>query len=348
MKKLGLLATPLITTLLLMSCGSKLQIVHQKISEEGIATIPFVKEIGLKEMLQEGEGWKAFWEAGLKREKDYLKTNFAEWLSSVKKDAPEIGNKFKKTLVDIEVADNTFETWDVNINEDYERIIFYLHGGAYYLNATSTYIYGCYDLAKLFNAKVYLPIYPLVPQNSFSDCFEFLDKAYEKITALDKDKEVIFCGDSAGGGLVLAYSQYLYKEKPNLKLPKARICFSPWCDVTLTNPEIKEKEDLDITLAVFGLRKLGEYWSGYYTSPYDYKISPIYGDLNDKISTIVFNGSDEIFLPDVMKTCQKLHDNGARTKLVIGDGLYHIYPLYDLPEAREAFQMAYNFVINNK
>ncbi|MCQ2792784.1 MAG: alpha/beta hydrolase [Bacilli bacterium] len=348
MKKLGLLVMPLITTLLLASCGSKLSIVHQHISDAGVATIPFIKEIGLKEAFQEDKGWEAFWNDGLKRDKDFLKNDFGNWLTKVKTDDPEIGNKFKKTIDDISVKDNTFETWDVQLSDNYERVIFYIHGGAYFLNATSTYIYACYKLAKLFNAKVYLPIYPLAPQNNFYDCYEFLDKVYANINALNKDKEVIFCGDSAGGGLVLSYSQYLYKEKPNLKLPTARICFSPWCDATLTNPDIKEKEDLDITLAVFGLRKLGEYWSSMYASPYDYRISPIYGDLDDKISTIVFNGTDEIFLPDVEITCQKLHNNGARTKLVIGDGLYHIYPLYDLPEAEEAFQMAYDFVINNK
>lgn len=348
MKKLKLLEAPLIATLLLASCGAKLQIAHQSISDEGTAVIPFIKEVGLKEMLQEGEGWEAFWEWGLHREKDYLKTDFEKWLNAVKEEEPTVGSKFVKFGEDITVKDNSFETWSVSLNGDYERVIFYLHGGAYYLNATSGHIYTCYRLAKLFNAKVYLPIYPMVPQNSFSDCFEFLDVVYANLTALDKDKDIIFCGDSAGGGLVLAYSQYLYKEKRNLKLPSARICFSPWCDATLTNPDIKEKEDLDITLSVFGLRKLGEYWSGYYASPYNYKISPIYGDLNDKISTIVFNGTDEIFLPDVMKACQKLHNNGARVKLVIGDGLYHVYPLYEISEAKEALQMAYDFVVNSK
>lgn len=335
------------TSLTAFSCdNNKLQISYQNITEEGKTLVELIKQSGVKNKLQEGEAFNEAWDATLERPDNFLKESLQNEIEKIEDE--EIKDNFKKFGEDIIVKDNPFETYYFQLNENYERVIFYIHGGAYINNINANQITTSYKIAKLFNAKVYMPIYPVIPQYFWSICYEFLDKLYENIVNIEKDKDIIFAGDSAGGGLVLGYSQYLKKEKPNLKLPSARICFSPWCDITLTNPDAAKKEDADVMLSIFGLRKCGEAWSYYYTSTYDYRISPIYGPLDDKIPTIVFNGTEEIFLPDVTKLCEKLHHNGARTKLVIGKGLFHTYPTYDLPEANEALQIAYDFVVNNK
>ena len=347
MKKVGLFTTALILPLVTFSCGNnKSYIYYQNVSEEGKNFSELIKQSGIKKRMQEVETFIEAWNAGLNRPDNFLKENVKEMVSEIQDE--EITNNFKKFGNDIVIEGDSFETYCFQLNENYERVIFYIHGGAYFDSIISNHITVCYKLAKLFNAKVYVPIYPVIPQYFWSICYEFIDKLYTNIVSIEKDKDIIFAGDSAGGGIVLGYSQYIKKEKPNLKLPSARICFSPWCDVTLTNPDAIKNEDVDIMLSVFGLRKCGESWSHYYTSTYDYRISPIYGDLNDKIPTIVFNGTEEIFLPDVEKTCEKLHNNGTRTKLVIGKGLFHAYPIYDLPESKEVLQMAYDFVINGK
>lgn len=238
--------------------------------------------------------------------------------------------------------------------DNYERVIFYLHGGAYFKSMTYQHIVTCYQLSQKFNAKVYMPLYPVAPQHDFNDCFYYINNVYDEISTLgaDTNKDIIVAGDSAGAGLALGFTQYLYKyKKDTAKLPIGRILYSPWCDVTMSNPEIMFKEDQDIFLAPYGLREIGKIWAGTYDRT-DYKISPLYGDLNDKIPTIIFQGTDEILLPDTILTATKLSLNGCRTRLVLGKKLFHVYPIFligtTLPEATESLDLSYNFIINKK
>lgn len=48
-----------------------------------------------------------------------------------------------------------------------ERIIFYLHGGAYVNEITNLHIAFCDKLAEKVNATVFAPIYPLAPNHTY-------------------------------------------------------------------------------------------------------------------------------------------------------------------------------------
>jgi len=50
--------------------------------------------------------------------------------------------------------------------------------------------------------------------------------------------DLIMMGDSAGGGFALALAQKLKNE--SIDQPAQIILLSPWLDITLTNPDIKE------------------------------------------------------------------------------------------------------------
>ena len=97
------------------------------------------------------------------------------------------------------------------MSDNYDKIIIYFHGGAYSNSLTSSHITTILKLANKFNAKVYVPIYGCLPQYSAYECFEYLDDIYSSISLAHPDKPFVFVGDSAGGGLAFAFSQYLYK-----------------------------------------------------------------------------------------------------------------------------------------
>lgn len=250
----------------------------------------------------------------------------------------------------------------VPTTNEYSRVIFYLHGGAYFKNITEKHLASCYDLANKLNAKVYMPLYPIGPLYDANDCFQFIDKLYQDIVKNESGKEIIISGDSAGGGLAISYSQYLYNynknrkpddaEHPEIPLPSARILFSPWCDLSMVNKQIADLEDKDVFLCAYGLREIGKIWAGSY-DVMDYKLSPKYGEFEDKIPSIIFHGSDELLFPDSKATAEKMAKGGARTRFIIGKGLFHIYPLFRtspliLPESNEAFDMIYDFIVNKK
>ena len=254
-----------------------------------------------------------------------------------------------------------FKTYCFEPISDYSRVIFYLHGGAYFKNISEKHLASCYDLANKLNAKVYMPLYPIGPLYDANDCFQYVNTIYQEIAQKEHGKEMIISGDSAGGGLAISYTQYLYNynknrphddEHPEIPMPSARILFSPWCDLSMTNFEIPFLEDKDVFLSSYGLREIGKIWAGSYDVT-DYKISPKYGEFEDKIPSIIFHGSDELLFPDSRDTAIKMALGGARTRLVVGKGLFHIYPLFRtyplvLPESNEAFDMIYDFIVNKK
>ena len=84
-------------------------------------------------------------------------------------------------------------------------------------------------------------------------------------------------GDSAGGGLALGLAEALRDEGDTL--PEELILISPWVDLTMSNPDMKDYVKHDPMLGIDGLRRMGEVWANglELTDP---KVSPIFGDLS--------------------------------------------------------------------
>jgi len=54
--------------------------------------------------------------------------------------------------------------------------------------------------------------------------------------------------------------------------------------------------------------------------------------------TLIFAGDNEIFYKDIKLYVEKLEKNDVNVKFIIGKGLFHIYPLFPMPEAKKAFK----------
>ena len=54
--------------------------------------------------------------------------------------------------------------------------------------------------------------------------------------------------------------------------------------------------------------------------------------------TLIFAGTDEIFYKDIKKYVENLKENNVDVKFITGEGLFHIYPLFQIPEAKESFK----------
>ena len=226
-------------------------------------------------------------------------------------------------------------------NQEYEKIIVYIHGGAYVNDITSNHLNLLDKIATKENVKIYIPIYPLAPKHTYEDSYKLLTDLYNDLLA--EGKEIIFMGDSAGGGLATAFAEYT--KKLNLESPDKLILLSPWLDITMENKEILDYEDKDPMLSSYGLIKMGELWAGKLDTK-DYKVSPIYGDVSNLKNVYLFVGTREIFYPDVNEFYKILQENNITSAIYIGEGLNHVYPVYPIPEADEAVEQICN-IINN-
>ncbi|GHU50580.1 hypothetical protein FACS189459_4720 [Bacilli bacterium] len=74
--------------------------------------------------------------------------------------------------------------------------------------------------------------------------------------------------------------------------------------------------------------------------------SPINGDSKDIGYITIFIGDNEAFYPQNMEYSKKLKNEGIPHNLYIGREMFHIYPLFNMPESNEELKKI-NDMINN-
>lgn len=244
--------------------------------------------------------------------------------------------KLKNNLSKYKIGNDDIYTLDKG---SYDCIVLYIHGGAYAFSIDQMHAKLCDRLVDELNAKVYMPLYPLAPQADYREAYELLDKLYPTLLALNKP--IYIMGDSAGGGLSLAYTEYL--KGKGQKLPDKMVLISPWTDVSMTNKDMKAFEKNDVSLAIYGAEQLGKLWVGN-LSVKDPLVSPLYGDLKGLPPTLIFVGTDEIMYPDDTILYNKMKALGQEVSIVYGEGLWHVFVASKIPEAETSIKLIKNFV----
>ena len=214
-------------------------------------------------------------------------------------------------------------------DENASNVILYVHGGAYINEINYQHLLYCFKLSRKLDVKVFLPVYPLAPLHKVNETFELLTDFYKTLVSDD----LIMMGDSAGGGLVFSFCQYL--GTVDLPQPDKIITFSPWVDISMSNPPYDNENDP--ILGEIGLREIGRSWAGDLDTK-DYRVSPLYGDNRGLPKALIFAGTNEIFHKDISRYVEKLKEDGVNVRFIEGGGLFHIYPLFPMSEAKEAFK----------
>ena len=215
-------------------------------------------------------------------------------------------------------------------DENADKSILYIHGGAYVNEINYQHLLYCFLLSRKLDAYVLAPVYPLAPSSKAKQIFQAITGLYK--TLISK-KDLTLMGDSAGGGFVHSFCQYL--KTVDLPQPDRIITFSPWVDISMSNPPYDSENDP--ILGEIGLKEIGRSWAGEWDTQ-DYRVSPLFGDNGGLPDTLIFAGESEIFCKDIERYVENLKKDGVKVKLIIGNGLFHIYPLFPIPEAISAFK----------
>lgn len=219
-------------------------------------------------------------------------------------------------------------------DENSKNTILYVHGGAYINEVNYQHLLYCLKLSRKLNSYVVVPVYPLAPLHKASQTYDLITELYKSLMTREN---LILMGDSAGGGFVHSFCQYL--KSINLAQPDKIITFSPWVDVSMSNPPYDSKNDP--ILGEVGLREIGKSWAGEMDTK-DYRVSPLFGDNTGLADCVIFAGENEIFYKDIVKYVDNLKADGVNVQLITGPGLFHIYPLFPIPEAKKAFKKIKN------
>ena len=218
----------------------------------------------------------------------------------------------------------------VNMQPSSDRVVVYLHGGGY---VRQPRLYHWKYLNKL-GAKVgnlVVPIYPKAPNHHPEEIFELMTDFYQEI--IKKYSTIILMGDSSGGGLALSLCQQW--GEMGLKQPAKMILFSPWADLSLSNPEIEQYQKIDPLISAASERIWAKVWSQD-VSLTDWRISPLYGPMDKLGEIVLYSGNREILYPDLCKLYEVMEKAGVNVKFIVGDGMNHVFQVYPIPEARKA------------
>lgn len=219
--------------------------------------------------------------------------------------------------------------------------ILFLHGGAYVdelLGAHWALIRGLIDRT---GATVTVAHYPLAPSHTWRDAFTWLLELY---TELQKNRSAgwfAIGGDSAGGGLTLAFAQHLRDREQ--KLPDRLLLLSPWLDVSMTDPAVTALESSDRMLSIAGLKWAGIKWAGDQptTAPC---VSPIYGSLDKLPPMAVFTGGADLLYADACRLKERARKEGVKLAYYPYADLFHVWMAAPIPEAALALDQAAAFL----
>lgn len=200
--------------------------------------------------------------------------------------------------------------------------IFYLHGGSYATNLTTTYWEFISDISKDTGATVIIPDYPLIPESYYKDVFKFITPLYEQVLEKVGTNKLILMGDSAGGGLSLALSQI--EGKKGKEEPRKTILISPWLDISMENPEIDKIQPKDPLLKKDLLKLAGEIYARN-TDTKNELVSPLYGSLDKLKNIVIFSGTNDILNPDVKLLIEKAKSNNIKIDYKETENAVHIW-----------------------
>ena len=172
-------------------------------------------------------------------------------------------------------------------------------------------------------ATIIVPDYPLAPKHNYKDVFNMMVPLYKEIIERVDTNNLILMGDSAGGGMSLALTEKMGEE--NLAMPNKTILISPWLDVRLENPEIKEIENLDKELSKEKLILAGVSYAGDSMGLENYLVNPIDGDLSKLQNITIFTGTYDILNPDAWKLKEMANEQGTEIEIKEYEKASHIW-----------------------
>ena len=221
--------------------------------------------------------------------------------------------------------------WVMPKDERRSGVILYLHGGGYTCGSLEYAKGFAATLASQCGVRVFCAAYRLAPENPYPAAVDDALEAYRYLLKKGyAPRQILLCGESAGGGLIYALCLRLRQE--GLELPCGLIGISPWVDLTGSGQSYETNRDNDPSLT----QELLEFYAKCYTTdPADPLCSPVFGDLTGFPPSLLFVGGDEILLDDARALHEKLVQSGCRSTLHIAPERWHAYVLYCLSENME-------------
>ncbi|MCI0830850.1 MAG: alpha/beta hydrolase [Chloroflexi bacterium] len=227
------------------------------------------------------------------------------------------------------------------------RVVLYLHGGGYLFGSARTHRVMLAHLARAAKARVLALDYRLAPEIPFPAPVEDSVSAYQWLLSQGvSPRKIVFGGDSAGGGLVVAAMVAL--RSVGEPMPAAGVCISPWADMEATGQSFTTNAENDPSVSRERILKIaGVYLDG--KDPRAPLASPIHADLTGLPPLLLQVGGIEVLLDDSTALKSRAKEAGVSVEMEVWDDMPHVWHHFApiLPEARKAIGKIGEFVLRH-
>jgi acetyl esterase/lipase len=230
--------------------------------------------------------------------------------------------------------------WVPAIGAPIGATLIYLYGGAFLVGSSRLFRFVARDFARA-GFDVFTPDYRLAPDHIFPTALDDVLQAYKALLAA-RPGPIVLAGDSAGGGL--AVSLMVRARDEGLPLPEAAALFSPWTDLAVASPSVRENDEKD---ALFNRRAIlsGARASLGRASAKNPLASPVYADLTGLPPLVVHAGIDEALRDDAARLVARAQAAGVDVEFELWPDVPHAWQWMGfIPEARQSRAKATAFL----
>jgi len=237
-----------------------------------------------------------------------------------------------------------YAEWVEPENAPTNQVVLYFHGGGFVMGNARSHRNIVGGFMKRLGMKALVFDYSLAPEypaptavNDSAAIYAWLlEQGYQP-------KNIVFAGDSAGGGIELA--TLLKCKDDGLPMPAVCAAFSPCTDMTISGESHKTRAKADPCTP----KGMTETYLGYYVGNGDPKCpytSPLFGELSSLPPIIIQVGNDETLRDDSTRFAERAVQAGVEVQCRVWKGMFHCFPLLApmFPEATEALDEVCKFI----
>ena len=217
-----------------------------------------------------------------------------------------------------------------------DRVLLYLHGGAWVMGSPRTHRALVADLARRAGVRALSLDYRLAPEDPYPAAPDDAVAGYEWLLASGiEPARIVVAGDSAGGNVALAL--LLRLRDAGTTLPAGAVLLSPVTDLGLGGASHVTRKVLDPFFARADLRPFIASYVGAH-DPGEPYLSPLDADLHGLPPLLIHVGDHEVLLDDAVRLGERAREAGVEARTVVWPGMMHVFHIQSLflPEARRA------------
>ncbi len=229
-----------------------------------------------------------------------------------------------------------YAEWLTPVDHVDGKLLLYLHGGAYAVGGCDMHRQMVSHIARAGRIRTLLPEYRLSPEHKFPAAIDDAVAVYRSLLDMGiKPEDIIFAGDSAGGGL--SVGTMLALRDAGDPLPAAAVLLSPFLDVTASGDSMQTRATRDPWFRPEDVTVIADHYCEMHQRRFP-QISPVFADLEGLPPMFIQVGDDEILLSDAERIADECVAAGIDVDLEIWPEMWHVFQFFigKMPEARQA------------